>query len=135
MPIVDATSAIDLPSYGDALVSSCESFVETAVRDVDVDDVHTAAGPATDAHVDAMTTRACVDACARLDAEATKGTARQTSRSSLATTRTVTDDGCTHAFIHFAQSACFSGTPPPRTPSTARAREGCSRRYATRTRR
>jgi|TARA_B100000073_G_scaffold340581_1_gene340614 hypothetical protein len=72
MPIVDATSAIDLPSYGDALVSSCESFVETAVRDVDVDvdDVHTAAGPATDE----MTTRACVDACARLDAEATKGT-------------------------------------------------------------
>ena len=133
MPDVDATSAIDLPSYGDALVSSCESFVEIAVRDVDVDvdDGHTAAGPATDD----MTTRACVDACARLDAEATKGTARQTSRSSLATTRTVTDDGCTHAFIHFAQSACFSGTTPPRTPSTARAREGCSRRYATRTRR
>ena len=74
MPIVDATSAIDLPSYGDALVSSCESFVETAVRDVDVDDVHTAAGPGTETPVDAMTTRACVDACARLDAEATKGT-------------------------------------------------------------
>ena len=70
MSIVDATSAIDLPSYGDALVSSCESSVETAVRVVDVDDVHTAAGPATDE----MTTRACVDACARLDAEATKGT-------------------------------------------------------------
>ena len=72
MPIVDATSAIDLPSYGDALVSSCESFIETAVRDVDVDvdDVHTAAGPA----MDEMTTRACVDACARLSAEATKGT-------------------------------------------------------------
>ncbi len=76
MPIVDATSAIDLPSYGDALVSSCESFVETAVRDVDVDvdDYTTAAGPAMDENVDAMTTRACVDACARLDAEATKGT-------------------------------------------------------------
>ena len=72
MPIVDATSAIDLPSYGDALVSSCESFVETAVRDVD--DYTTAAGPAMDADVDAMTTRACVDACARLSAEATKGT-------------------------------------------------------------
>ncbi len=73
MSIVDATSAIDLPSYGDALVSSCESSVETAVRVVDVDDVDTAAGPATE-NVDAMTTRACVDACARLDAEATKGT-------------------------------------------------------------
>jgi len=72
MPIVDATSAIDLPSYGDALVSSCESFIETAVRDVD--DHTTAAGPAMDENVDAMTTRACVDACARLDAEATKGT-------------------------------------------------------------
>ena len=72
MPIVDATSAIDLPSYGDALVSSCDSFVETAVRDVDVDvdDYTTAAGPA----MDEMTPRACVDACARLDAEATKGT-------------------------------------------------------------
>ena len=65
MPIVDATSAIDLPSYGDALVSSCESFIEAAVReiDVDVDDYTTAAGPAMDADVDAMTTRACVDAC------------------------------------------------------------------------
>jgi len=135
MPIVDATSAIDLPSYGDALVSSCESFVETAVRCVDVDDVHTAAGPGTRAHVDAMTTRACVDACARLDAEATKGTARRMARSFLATTRTVTDDGRVHACIHFAQSVCFSGTTPTRTPSTANAREGCSRRYATRTRR
>lgn len=134
MPTVDATSAIDLPSYGDALVSSCESFVETAVRGVDVDDSKTAAGPGTNAHVDAMTTRACVDACARLDAEATKGTARWMVRSFLATTRTVTDDGCAHSFIH-SQSACFSGTTPPRTPSTARAREGCSRRCATRTRR
>ena len=132
MPIVDATSAIDLPSYGDALVSSCESFIETAVRDVD--DYTTAAGPAMDADVDAMTTRACVDACARLSAEATKGTyARRAFRSSLATTRTVTDDGCAHSFIH-SQSARFSGTTPPRTPSTARAPEGRSRRCATRTR-
>ena len=99
MPTVDATSAIDLPSYGDALVSSCESFVETAVRGVDVDDSKTAAGPGTNAHVDAMTTRACVDACARLDAEATKGTARWMVRSFLATTRTVTDDGRIHS-IH-----------------------------------
>ena len=74
MSIVNATSATDLPSYGDALVFSCESSVETAVRVVDVDDVNTAAGPTTDDNVDAMTTRACVDACARLDAEATKGT-------------------------------------------------------------
>ena len=46
-----------------------------------------------------MTTRACVDACARLDAEATKGTARWMVRSFLATTRTVTDDGRIHS-IH-----------------------------------
>ena len=83
MSIVDATSAIDLPSYGDALVFSCETFVETAVRVVDVDDANTAAGPATDDNVETMTTRACVDACARLDAEATKGTARRLVRPSL----------------------------------------------------
>ena len=72
MSAADVASATDLTSYGDALIAACVAYAETAARFVD-DDEKNAAG--TD-DVDAMTTRACVRACARLDAEATKGTCR-----------------------------------------------------------
>ena len=87
----DVASATDLTSYGDALIAACVAYAETAARfvddDDDDDDEKNAAG--TD-DVDAMTTRACVRACARLDAEATKGTCARLSlclRLSLARTR------------------------------------------------
>lgn len=70
MSAADVASAADLTSYGDALIAACVAYAETAARFVD-DDEKNAAG--TD-DVDAMTTRACVRACERLDAEATKGT-------------------------------------------------------------
>jgi len=84
----DVASATDLTSYGDALIAACVAYAETAARFVDDDDDEKNAAGTDD--VDAMTTRACVRACARLDAEATKGTCARLSlclRLSLARTR------------------------------------------------
>jgi len=84
----DVASATDLTSYGDALIAACVAYAETAARFVDDDDDEKNAAGTDDA--DAMTTRACVRACARLDAEATKGTRARLSlclRLSLARTR------------------------------------------------
>lgn len=84
----DVASATDLTSYGDALIAACVAYAETAARFVDDDDDEKNAAGTDD--VDALTTRACVRACARLDTEATKGTRARLSlclRLSLARTR------------------------------------------------
>lgn len=86
----DVASATDLTSYGDALIAACVAYAETAARFVDDDDDDDEKNAAGTDDVDAMTTRACVRACARLDAEATKGTRARLSlcvRLSLARTR------------------------------------------------
>jgi hypothetical protein len=80
---VDMPPARALEAYGEDLARACDAHASTARAFASGDDDGAATRvPA----ADAATTRACVAACARLDAEATRGARRARGRDARATT-------------------------------------------------